>query len=231
MDTKIIGFSTGNGPVECTWALAKILSIFIKEVESHQIKYQILNQESGSLNATVKSVIIKIEGHSLESFLLQWIGVLKWVGTSILRPNHKRKNWFVQSFEIQEAAVFQFNESDFSYAAYRSSGPGGQHVNKVSSAVRATHLPSSISCEVSESRSQHKNKKIARKRLLDKLQEHRLSQLKRIDDSVWLQKLQVDRGNPVQVFNGSDFKKSTRKKMKPNNRQKNKLHLKRQLWD
>jgi protein subunit release factor B len=65
------------------------------------------------------------------------------------------------------------NDEDLRESFSRSSGPGGQHVNKVSTAVTLTHLPTGISVTVSDSRSQSMNRKIARERLLEKLQEHR----------------------------------------------------------
>jgi len=231
METKIIAFSAGNGPVECSWALAKIIAIFIKEMEQNKIDHQVLNQEKGDLNGTLKSILIQVKGEKLSSFLKAWIGTMQWIGTSVIRPSHKRKNWFVQSFELNEKEVFQFNEKDFSYTSFRSSGPGGQHVNKVSSAVRATHSLTGISVAVSESRSQHQNKKIARLRLIERLEGHRIAELSGLQNEVWLQKLQVNRGNPIRVFNGGDFKKSTRKKMKKHNRQHLKMDLKNKLWD
>jgi peptide chain release factor len=90
----------------------------------------------------------------------------------------------------------------------RSSGAGGQHVNKVSSAIRATHIPTGIAVVAMDSRSQHQNKKLATERLLKKLEEENLRQLKNHVGSQWENQLNIQRGNPVRIFTGSDFKKN-----------------------
>ena len=89
----------------------------------------------------------------------------------------------------------------------RSSSAGGQHVNKVSSAIRATHVPTGVSTVCMDSRSQHQNKKTARDRLILKLEKEEIKQLKNQFQTTWMNQTQVQRGNPVRVFEGSDFKK------------------------
>ena len=87
----------------------------------------------------------------------------------------------------------------------RSSGTGGQNVNKVNSAVRATHQPSGISVVSMDSRSQHQNKKIATTRLLLKLQEFEMSLIKVFVQEKWNNQTSIARGNPVKIFRGDKF--------------------------
>lgn len=118
-----------------------------------------------------------------------------------------------------------FSEKDIQYQAMRSSGAGGQHVNKVSSAIRATHLPTGISVVSMDSRSQHQNKKLATERLLIKVQEASLSKIKDQFQSQWMNQMQIERGNPTRTFEGSDFKKQKETKNKKAERQRLKRDL------
>ena len=103
--------------------------------------------------------MVKIEGNKISEVLENWIGTIQWVGISTYRKFHKRKNWFIGCYEIMQIEEMKLLDKDIKFKAIRSSGPGGQHVNKVSSAIRATHKISNIQVLVMDSRSQHQNKK------------------------------------------------------------------------
>lgn len=160
----------------------------------------------------LKSVIILIEGDDLEVFLKQWVGSIQWVGFSPFRPGHKRQNWLVGIKAIHSHShrhsdsVIEGNisagdiaNSEIRYETMRSQGPGGQHVNTTESAVRAIHVQTGLTVVVQDTRSQWQNKKMAKTRLGEKLQEmaqvnfHRQAQLELV------------RGNAVKVFSTSDF--------------------------
>ena len=157
METKTIQFTAGRGPAECTWVVAKVLKTFIKNSSNVGISYTILHQEKGVENGTVQSVSLQLKGQNLTLFLKDWLGTIQWIGKSTFRKYHKRKNWFIGCFELKELKTLEVFERDIEFQAIRSSGPGGQHVNKVSSAVRAKHIPTGVQVLVSESRSQHQN--------------------------------------------------------------------------
>lgn len=208
METKIIQITSGRGPAECCWVVAQVLKKFLDAVKSNTIDYKILQREKGIENMTLQSVTIQLEGKNLSTFLNQWKGTIQWIRVSTFRPRHKRKNWFVGLYEIEQQQQFQIHEKDVNYQATRSSGPGGQHVNKVSSAIRAIHKPTNTQVLVMDSRSQHQNKKIARIRLQEKVNELQLKALKSSVKNQWENHLKLERGNPIQVFKGSDFKKN-----------------------
>ena len=206
--TKIIQITSGRGPAECCWVVAQILKQYLEAVKDNGIDYKILQREKGIENMTLQSVTILLKGKSLNVFLSQWIGTIQWIGISKFRPNHKRKNWFVGLYELSKSEQFEILDKDITYQATKSSGPGGQHVNKVSSAIRAIHQPTKTQVLVMDSRSQHQNRKIAKKRLQEKVTELQLDALKSGIKNQWKSHLSIERGNPVRVFKGSDFKRN-----------------------
>ncbi len=229
MDTKIIQLTAAKGPTECAWVVAKILKIFLKEVVNHKIDYEILNKINGVENGTVQSVTIELKGKKLVEFLKNWLGTIQWIGTSTFRKFHKRKNWFIGCYELNQFKQKVINEKDIQFQAIRSSGAGGQHVNKVSSAVRAKHLPTGVQVLVSDSRSQHQNKKIAIIRLKEKVVAENINQLKETVKNEWENHLNLERGNSVRIFTGSDFKQSKKVKSFKVKRNQLKTDLRKQL--
>jgi peptide chain release factor len=204
---KIIQITSGRGPAECTWVVAQVLKKVLQEAKDFDLKALVLQHNAGQENGTIDTVTIQLEGKKADSFLNSWIGTIQWIGKSTFRKFHKRKNWYIGVFEIEKTKENTFSEKDIHYQALRSSGAGGQHVNKVSSAIRATHKPLGFSVVCMDSRSQHQNKKIATERLILKLKEATLNSFKDQEQSHWENKLQVERGNPVRIFEGSDFKR------------------------
>lgn len=207
---KIIQITAGRGPAECSWVVAQVLKLFLEEVRQEGLEYNLINSIPGTENGTLQSVILSLKGSELNTFLETWLGTVQWIGTSEFRKTHKRKNWFVGVYEVLQEQMLELNDNDITFQAMRSSGPGGQNVNKVNSAVRAIHKESGISVVAMESRSQHQNKKLAIERLKVKVYEANLEKVKSNINNQWEHHLNLKRGNPVRVFRGSDFKKKKR---------------------
>ena len=226
METKIIQLSAGKGPAECAFVVAKVLKLFLKELINNKIEYIILHKENGIENCTVQSVSIQLKGNHLADFLKDWLGTIQWIGTSTFRKYNKRKNWFIGCFEVKTSTSIEINEKEMKFQAIRSSGAGGQHVNKVSSAVRAKHTKTGLQVLVMDSRSQHQNKKIAIQRLKEKVINFNVEQSKQQLENLWMNNLNVKRGNPIRVFTGTDFKQKRKVKSfkKDRNQLKNDLH-------
>lgn len=222
---KIIQITAGRGPAECTWVVAQVLKKVLDEARDQGLETVLLHREAGEENGTVETASIAIKGKNADQFANSWIGTIQWVGQSQFRKMHKRKNWFIGIFEIEPQKNAKFSENDIQYQAMRSSGAGGQHVNKVSSAIRATHIPTGIAVVAMDSRSQHQNKKLATERLIKKLEDEKLLQLKNHVGKQWENQLNVQRGNPVRVFTGTDFKKNKVEKSYEGARQKLKNDL------
>lgn len=204
---QLIQITSGRGPAECTRVVARVLQILLDEARSQGLDVQVLQKIAGDENGTVETALISIEGKQTIGFVTSWIGTIQWIGESELRKDHKRKNWFIGVLEVESAENIEVKDTDISYQAMRSSGAGGQHVNKVSSAIRATHHPTGLQVVAMDSRSQHQNKKLAYERLLEKIREKHLESLKTNELAQWKNQMYIERGNPVRTFRGSDFKK------------------------
>ncbi len=228
---KIIQITAGRGPVECSWVVAKVLKVFLKEATNFGIQSEVLTTVEGELPRTLQTVTLKLEGEDLDEFLNSWKGTIQWVGTSQFRRHHKRKNWFIALYEMNYSRALEFQENEVYYQSFRSSGAGGQHVNKVNSAVRAIHGPSQIQAVAMDSRSQHQNKKLALQRLKEKVEAWNFENLKNNTQIQWEQRLEIERGNPVRVFTGTDFRSQKISKSYKSKRQQLKNEVKQKLWE
>lgn len=223
---KLIQITSGRGPLECQWVVAKVLKIFLEEAKNSNIDYEIIHRENGDENLTLKSVTLLLKAKELTDFLESWLGSICWTGKSTFRKLHKRSNWFIGVFELEGLEKIKFNEKDIQFQTTRSQGSGGQNVNKVNTAVRATHIPTGQSVFVQDSRSQLENKKLSIARLKEKVLEQNIIQLQKRMQETWNNHLQVQRGNPVRTFSGTDFKKNYQEKSFKKQRNQLKKELK-----
>lgn len=203
---KLIQITSGRGPLECQWVVAKVLKTFLEEATQNKIAYEIIHREAGDENLTLKSVTLLLKGEGITGFLKSWLGSICWTGKSTFRKLHKRSNWFIGVFELENLKAIDFNEKDIRFQTARSQGSGGQNVNKVNTAVRATHIPTGQSVFAQDSRSQLENKKLSVSRLKEKVMAVYIQQLEKNMKETWNLHLQVQRGNPVRTFSGTDFK-------------------------
>lgn len=222
---KIIQITSGRGPLECQWVVAKVLKVFLEEAKNNKIDYEIIHRENGDENLTLKSATLLLKGKEVNGFLETWIGSILWVGKSTFRKLHKRSNWFIGIFELEGLEKTEFSEKQIQFQTARSQGSGGQNVNKVETAVRATDLKTGQSVFVQDSRSQLENKKLSVIRLKEKVIALHIQQLERRVQETWNNHLNVQRGNPIRTFSGTDFKKNhqDRSFKKDRNRLKNEL--------
>jgi len=202
MKKAILQITSGKGPAECCRVVALVQKQLLKQAKQLGINTEILDDvKAPEANALFSSTIM-IEGDNIDTFIAEWKGTIQWTGQSPFRKNHKRKNWFIgiACFDIKELAPWNIN--DVKFETCRSSGPGGQNVNKLETAVRGLHLPTGIQVMVSDSRSQLENKKLCLSRLQAKIMAQQTEQLMEREESKWLQHHALKRGNPVKTFRG-----------------------------
>ena len=187
--------SSGNGPVECELAVARFL-----EWLSGRVDVEIVELKPGYEKGTLKSAAFRCD-----SDLGCFCGSIQWICQSPFRPGHKRKNWFINFMGFDEGEIKAFDENQVAYQTMRSGGSGGQNVNKVESAVRATYLPDGFSTVCQDERSQHMN----RKRALDRLKLYFLRSRQASGAAEkkerWNQHNNLQRGDAVATFAGEHF--------------------------
>ena len=205
--------SAAQGPAECCLAVALALKEIKADAAQKKISIAIVESESGREVNTFKSVLLRLDGEESIDFANQWKGTLQWIFQSPYRPRHKRKNWFItgsySEVNLNSSSSTEIDskvDSEIHFEAVRASGPGGQHVNKTNSAVRATHLPTGISVKVQTERSQHANKRIAKALIAYKLNQQLEFKQANERSERRLQHHSIERGNAIKVFKGLGFK-------------------------
>lgn len=232
MNYKIIQITSGHGPAECCWVVAQILKKLITEAIQAGIEYDVLDRERGIENGTLRSAVLKLNGHAVDGFLENWVGTIQWKGQSKYRKYHKRKNWFIAVNLVAKTPHCPvLKKEEIRYEFTRSGGPGGQHVNKVSTAVRATHVPTGTSVFVSNGRSQLQNKKQAAQKLAELMNVKTLQLAKQHIKDEWVNHRELERGSPIRVFYGTDFKSDYRSKQYKSGRKKMKQDFHRRIDD
>lgn len=204
MSNKIyLQITSGRGPAECCRVVALVLEKILKQAKDLKIKTEVLEREEGEMNRTLFSAIVSLEGSKVDEIVDEWEGTIQWIAQSPYRIYHKRKNWFVGVNSFTPTELSEIDTKYITYQTLRSSGPGGQHVNKTESAVRATHAPSGLSVTASDQRSQLQNKKLATERLLIKLSAWNMEQTMQKAQENWNNHNNLQRGNPVKVIQES----------------------------
>ncbi|MFB0966993.1 MAG: peptide chain release factor H [Cloacibacterium sp.] len=194
---QIIQITSGKGPVECEFFVQETFNLMKKEIEILKLDYKVVEMIEGEVSG-FQSITFEVEENP--EFLNSWIGSIQFIGKSKFRPHHQRKNWFIGVFEIENFFELEIHEKELEFQTMRSSGNGGQNVNKVNSAVRVTHLPTKIQVVAMDSRSQLENKKIAVQRLKLKILEINAKKSSAQKQNQWMNHLQLERGNPKKIF-------------------------------
>lgn len=194
----LLQISSGKGPTECELAVGKFLKALMKEIRG----VKIVEESKGHYVDCYKSVVL-----SVDEDVSNFVGTIKWIVQSPFRPKHKRKNWFIDVSVFKEQEEVDFSEEFVRFETFRSGGNGGQNVNKVETGVRAIHIPTGLSVVCTEARTQYLNKKLALSRLSDIIIKQNLDAKLLAKQVMWLQHELLERGNPVRVYEGLEFKR------------------------
>lgn len=170
-DNAVLTLHAGAGGTEsCDWT-GMLMRMYTRWAEKRGFTTEILDYLEGD-EAGVKSVTIQINGENAYGYLKSEKGVHRLVRISPFNAAGKRQTSFSSCDvmpDIDEDISIEIRDEDLRIDTYRSSGAGGQHINKTSSAIRITHLPTGIVVQCQNQRSQHQNKDKAMKMLMSKL--------------------------------------------------------------
>jgi peptide chain release factor len=200
MKSISIQITSGQGPEECCRVVAKVQEILIKQAKQLKIQIEVLENIKGELNGTLRSALLLAKGEDLTDFIKEWQGSILWIAQSPYRRYHKRKNWFIGIEIYKNQEKLKWNPKEIVIETLRASGPGGQNVNKLETAVRAIHKPSGLQVLVMDTRSQLQNKKLCLERLENKVTSWQTRQLIEQQQLQWQNHTDLARGNPVKTI-------------------------------
>lgn len=210
-----VQITSGRGPGECQLAVAHLARVLLDEAQAERLDAELIDSAEGDVSGGLLSALLSIEGDGAGRFARRSMGSVQWVCPSPLRSGHKRKNWFVAVDTLAPpetgagaGAGNAIRLADVTFEAMRASGPGGQHVNKTESAVRATHRPSGLVATAREERSQAMNKRLALARLAQMLASAAEGKRADAERERWQRHDQLERGQAVRVFKGPEFREA-----------------------
>ena len=198
----ILTIHPGAGGTESQDWAQMLMRMYLRYCERKNYKTEILDYQDGD-EAGIKSVSIEINGPYAYGYLKAEAGVHRLVRISPFDANKRRHTSFASVFvypEIENTVEVDVDEKELRIDTYRASGAGGQHVNKTSSAVRITHIPSGVVAQCQNERSQHRNRDAAMKILLSKLYQLKMEEEQKKLDKLESTKKEIAWGSQIRSY-------------------------------
>lgn len=199
-DAFVTIHSGAGGKEACDW-VAMLYRMYTRWIERNGYRYQLLDMLEAE--GGIKSVTIQVDGDYAFGYLKAEAGVHRLVRISPFDSSGRRHTSFASVYVspvIDDDIDVEITPEEIRVDTYRSSGAGGQHVNKTDSAVRITHLPTGLVVQCQNERSQHKNRATALSVLKSRLYEVYRLQREREQESKAIEKLDISWGNQIRSY-------------------------------
>jgi peptide chain release factor 2 len=198
----ILSIHPGAGGTESQDWAQMLLRMYLRWVERKGYEHEVIDFQAGE-EAGIKSATVEVTGEYAYGFLKGESGVHRLVRISPFDANKRRHTSFASVFvypEIEDSITVEIKDDDLRVETFRSSGAGGQHVNKVSSAVRITHMPTGIVVQCQSERSQFRNKDNALKVLKSKLYQFYKEKEDEKQEKLERQKKKIEWGSQIRSY-------------------------------
>ena len=201
-NSAFLSVHAGAGGTEsCDWA-AMLLRMYLRWAEREGYAVEEVDTRPGE-EAGIRSATVHVKGDWAFGYLKSEIGVHRLVRISPFDASSRRHTSFAAvdvAPDVENDIQVELNDSEIEMEFARSSGPGGQHVNKTSSAVRLKHVPTGIVVFCQSERSQHKNRAIARKLLQAKIYQHERQKRQEALEKLYDEKGDIAWGNQIRSY-------------------------------
>lgn len=201
-NNAILEIHPGAGGVESQDWAQMLMRMYLRWAESHNYKTEIVDLQQAE-EAGIKGVTITVSGPYAYGYLKTEAGIHRLVRISPFDANKRRHTSFAAVAvypELEDDLKIEIRPEDLKIDTFRASGAGGQHVNKVSSAVRITHIPTGIIVSCQSERSQHRNKEVALRILKARLYDIQLKEKQQKIDSFMGDKKDISWGNQIRSY-------------------------------